>query len=182
VAVSEEVRVNPDGSSQRVTVPVELPEGTSYEGFFGSADRSGANQAVGAPPPSAMPRGRRSPGSGIAPQPMPPTVGGGVRGDVDTTAESPAVRTIRVVSATGVDAQNWGQLTQYLQTALPPDLVGEFVLSLTIENGAVVGMVLDDAASSALTPEKLAQLRQALLRWTNVPATGRSIRLHFILR
>jgi hypothetical protein len=101
---------------------------------------------------------------------------------VNTATEAPAVRTIRVVSATGVDSQNWGQLTQYLQRALPPDLVGEFVLSLTIENGAVVGMVLDEAASSALTPEKLAQLRQALLRWTNVPATGRSVRLHFIAR
>lgn len=182
VAVSEEVRVNPDGSSQRVTVPVELPEGTSYEGFFGAADRSEGAQAVGAPPPSAMPRGRSAPGPGIAPQPLPPTVGGGVRGDVNTATEPPVVRTVRVVSATGVDSQNWGQLTQYLQRALPPDLVGEFVLSLTIENGSVVGMVLDDAASSALTPEKLAQLRQALLRWTNVPATGRSVRLHFIAR
>ncbi|AFY68888.1 NAD(+) ADP-ribosyltransferase [Thalassoporum mexicanum PCC 7367] len=36
VAVSEEVRVNPDGTTQRVQVPVELPEGVSFEGVFGT--------------------------------------------------------------------------------------------------------------------------------------------------
>jgi Ca-activated chloride channel family protein len=36
VAVSEEVRVNPDGTTQRVQVPVELPEGVSFEGIFGN--------------------------------------------------------------------------------------------------------------------------------------------------
>ncbi len=35
VAVSEEVRVDPDGTRRTVEVPVELPEGVSYEGIFG---------------------------------------------------------------------------------------------------------------------------------------------------
>jgi Ca-activated chloride channel family protein len=35
VAVSEEIRVNPDGTTQKVQVPVELPEGVSFEGVFG---------------------------------------------------------------------------------------------------------------------------------------------------
>ncbi|MEM8640459.1 MAG: VIT domain-containing protein [Cyanobacteria bacterium P01_G01_bin.54] len=38
VAVSEEVRVDPDGTSRTVQVPVELPDGTNYEGFFGPED------------------------------------------------------------------------------------------------------------------------------------------------
>ena len=37
VAVSDQVRVNPDGTRQRVQVPVELPQGVSYEGIFGDA-------------------------------------------------------------------------------------------------------------------------------------------------
>lgn len=47
VAVSEEVRVEPDGTSRRVQVPVELPEGVSYEGIFGETDRE--EQAVTSP-------------------------------------------------------------------------------------------------------------------------------------
>ncbi|MDY6802455.1 MAG: VIT domain-containing protein [Cyanobacteriota bacterium] len=37
VAVSEEVRVEPGGKRVSVEVPVEMPEGVSYEGIFGSS-------------------------------------------------------------------------------------------------------------------------------------------------
>lgn len=37
VAVSEEVRVEPGGKRVSVEVPVEMPEGVSYEGIFGAA-------------------------------------------------------------------------------------------------------------------------------------------------
>lgn len=37
VAVSEEVRVEPDGKRVSVEVPVEMPEGVGYEGIFGDA-------------------------------------------------------------------------------------------------------------------------------------------------
>ena len=37
VAVSEEVRVEPGGKSISVEIPVEMPEGVSYEGIFGAA-------------------------------------------------------------------------------------------------------------------------------------------------
>jgi Ca-activated chloride channel family protein len=43
VAVSEEVRVDPEGERVSVQVPVEMPEGVSYEGIFGAAP---ANQPV----------------------------------------------------------------------------------------------------------------------------------------
>ncbi len=38
VAVSEEVRVDPEGNKISVQVPVEIPEGVSYEGIFGESD------------------------------------------------------------------------------------------------------------------------------------------------
>ncbi|MBD0307674.1 MAG: VWA domain-containing protein, partial [Microcoleus sp. T1-bin1] len=41
VAVSEEVRVEPDGSRRTVQVPVELPQGVSYEGIFESEGAEG---------------------------------------------------------------------------------------------------------------------------------------------
>ncbi|MGB0563029.1 MAG: VIT domain-containing protein [Spirulinaceae cyanobacterium] len=47
VAVSEEVRVDPDGTSRTVEVPVELPDGTSYDGFFGSGTVDDSESRVG---------------------------------------------------------------------------------------------------------------------------------------
>jgi Ca-activated chloride channel family protein len=41
VAVSEDVRVDPEGTSVSVQVPVEMPEGVSYEGIFGSSNAGG---------------------------------------------------------------------------------------------------------------------------------------------
>ena len=87
VAVTEDVRVDPDGTRHTVQVPVELPEGVSYEGIFGpdsggqgsspgnaarpqraSAMSRGPapSTALSAPPalPSAVP-------SLVAPSPMP---------------------------------------------------------------------------------------------------------------
>lgn len=43
VAVSDEVRVNPDQASVSVQVPVEMPEGVQHQGIFGQA---GVGQAV----------------------------------------------------------------------------------------------------------------------------------------
>lgn len=40
VAVSEEVVVEPGQTPITIEVPLELPEGTEYEGFFGSSDKS----------------------------------------------------------------------------------------------------------------------------------------------
>ncbi|MEW6496307.1 MAG: VIT domain-containing protein [Cyanobacteriota bacterium] len=44
VAVSEEVRVDPEGKSVSVQVPVEMPEGVSYEGIFGQASVADSGQ------------------------------------------------------------------------------------------------------------------------------------------
>ncbi len=63
VAVSEEVRVDPEGKSVSVQVPVEMPEGVSYEGIFGQADVAGSSQyltlaRVSAPAPQSLKRSR----------------------------------------------------------------------------------------------------------------------------
>jgi Ca-activated chloride channel family protein len=180
VAVSEEVRVNPDGSTQRVTVPVELPEGTSYEGFFGAADRSEAARSVGAPPRRTGGQGGRS-GWQPAPLPIaPPPPAGEVNGDL--TSPLPTGPTVQIASAPGLDQRAIEQLTQYLKHNLPASLRGTFVVTLTLERGSVVGVVWDDTVSSALTPEQAAQFRQVLLRWANAPANLRSLQLQVELR
>lgn len=46
VAVSDEVRVNPREDSVSVQVPVEMPDGVSYEGIFGNVARSRVDQDI----------------------------------------------------------------------------------------------------------------------------------------
>jgi Ca-activated chloride channel family protein len=79
VAVSEEVRVEPDGSRHRVQVPVELPQGVSYEGIFeseaaeptrgGSPSITSNRHSAPVSPPPAMPR-QRTYGELPAPKPL----------------------------------------------------------------------------------------------------------------
>jgi Ca-activated chloride channel homolog len=47
VAVSEEVRVQPNGRSERVQVPVELPQGVNFEQTLGEADQKITNSSTG---------------------------------------------------------------------------------------------------------------------------------------
>ncbi len=64
VAVSEEVRVNPDGKKEQVQVPVEIPQGVSYEGIFGREEKQKISGGVG--------RGQLRSTSGIVPLSPPP--------------------------------------------------------------------------------------------------------------
>ncbi len=51
VAVDQEVVVDPDQETQTVEVPVPLPEGTTYEGFFGSSSDVSFGAAKSLPAP-----------------------------------------------------------------------------------------------------------------------------------
>ena len=93
MAVSEEVRVEPDGSRRRVQVPVELPQGVSYEGIFsstgGEGTRGGTHSLTSTrgpvpvtPAPAEVPQAAYSP---LQPQ-------------------QPSSSRLQVVSAQGLDA------------------------------------------------------------------------------
>lgn len=100
VAVSQEVRVDPDGTRRTVDVPVELPEGVSYEGIFGSdeeADANGRTRAVNRPSPAPRPSsgvvnyGTTVPAQQpLSSQPARRTQGGGTRGQRPSNVAPPA--------------------------------------------------------------------------------------------
>jgi len=71
VAVSDDVRVNPDLGSVSVQVPVEMPEGISYQGIFGSVAFGAVinTMTASAPAPKMRMRRQQSP---LPPQ-APPT-------------------------------------------------------------------------------------------------------------
>lgn len=155
VAVSEEVRVEPDGTRRRVQVPVELPQGVSYEGVFESEDveptRGGTrsfSQTRGVPPAPAEQRQQ-------------------------AYREKPQQSTSRlqIVTAEGLDPIAITALTQYLQSmTLPAGVSGETVWELSVQNGRVAQVAIDSQASTLQATETIETLKKALISWQ--PAVG----------
>ena len=155
VAVSEEVRVEPDGSRRRVQVPVELPQGVSYEGIFepdrAESTRGGARNFA----PSNIPL-PVSPAPGMVPQ----------RADEKLQPQQPKASRLQVVSAEGLDAGAIATLTQYLQSvALPAGVSGETVWELFVEDGRVARSAIDSQTSTLQSTAAVDSLKKALISW-----------------
>lgn len=181
VAVSEEVRVNPDGSRQKVEVPVEMPQGVSYTGVFGDAADQSANapttvgnlrSGYAAPPQSVMPnspggnRGRAS----TQPQPISkPKVP--AREAEKLELQVPNNR-LQIISADGLDPQAIASLTQLLQYVnLPAGSSGEIVLEFPVSNGRVGRIILDDTNSTLQESAIINEIKRAIATW-QAPATA----------
>ncbi|MEG4168829.1 MULTISPECIES: VIT domain-containing protein [unclassified Microcoleus] len=169
VAVSEEVRVEPDGSSRRVQVPVELPQGVSYEGIFesgGEEPTRGGTRSVtstrNSAPVSPAPAMPQQPGYGELQRPK------------------PLASRLQVVSAEGLDAGAIAALTQYLQSVnLPAGVSGETVWELLVQDGRVArlailfvgvapvgaGFANDTQPSTLQSTDAVEALKRALSSW-----------------
>jgi Ca-activated chloride channel family protein len=183
VAVSDEVRVNPSDRSVSVQVPVEMPEGVSYEGIFGDVAPSPAPEVAYAPakfdklelcegpplagPPLAIFR-EESARSAPPPQPMqsvaPPSRRSRATFFRALSKEFP--NRLKIVKVTGLDKEAIALLTQHLQSIpLPPDVSGDLVFEFQVSKGRVPQVAIDEQASSVKDPKATAAIRLALLRW-----------------
>ncbi|MGK7891445.1 MAG: VIT domain-containing protein [Leptolyngbyaceae cyanobacterium] len=185
VAVSEEVRVDPDGTRRTVEVPVELPEGVSYEGIFGDEDqgfstttRLSGNLSLSSTPQMRIGGGTRGGSRGGSPTNSPapaPALPAAPRGDrlesapsesVDETmADSP----IAAVSVAVIDApdaldqavrdQLEDQLRQVLQQAYYRNSGTDFPTGTLVWRVRVqngrVVQVLWDDQQSSITDEAM---------------------------
>lgn len=166
VAVSEEVRVEPDGSRRRVQVPVELPQGVSYEGIFESEEaigptRGGARSVTATrllSPPAPLPVRERGYGDLQRPQ----------------QGTSP----LQIVSAEGLDAGAIALLTQYLQSVtLPTGVSGETVWELWVQNGRVTQVAIDYRASTLQATDAIETLKKSLISWQPPAGLKGTVRL-----
>ncbi|WP_373536403.1 VIT domain-containing protein [Microcoleus sp.] len=172
VAVSEEVRVEPDGSRRRVQVPVELPQGVNYGGIFDAEKdeqtRGGVRSitptrasAPMAPAPSVAQRTRYA-----EPAPPPP-------------APKPLTSRLQVVSAQGLDAASRAALIQYLQSVnLPAGVSGETVWELSVQNGRVQKVAIDSGSSTLKATDALETLKKALISWQPPAGFQGTVRLN----
>lgn len=193
VAVSQEVRVDPDGTRRSVEVPVELPEGVSYEGIFGSETDGLAYATPGRPmrrtrTQSGGTRGSsrgpiRTGGLSLPRAVAPPAV------DIDQAAQEPRPvdcdRTqpeITVIKAEGLTPEQTENLKQYLcQITGFSSQNGDVFLEIEVRKGRLVRIVVDDIRSTWGDRPTLTQLRRLLQSWSvpNTPTT--QLKLHLRL-
>ena len=166
VAVSEEVRVEPDGSRRRVQVPVELPQGVSYEGIFESEDSIGPTRGG---PRRVTPTRLLSPS---APLPV------RERGYGELKRPQQSTSPLEIVSAEGLDARAIALLTQYLQSVtLPAGVSGETVWELSVQNGRVTQVAIDSQASTVQATDAIETLKRALTSWQPPAGLKGTVRL-----
>ncbi|MCC3408190.1 MAG: after-VIT domain-containing protein [Microcoleus sp. PH2017_10_PVI_O_A] len=156
VAVSEEVRVEPDGARRRVEVPVELPQGVSYNGIVEADERE---QTRG---------GTRSPSStrSFLPPPPPPAPLPRLAPDSQRSRQQQIAARLQVVSAPGLDAGAIASLNQYLRSVnLPAAVSGETVWDLSVQDGRVVKVANDSQTSTLQATDALESIKAALQSW-----------------
>ena len=156
VAVSEEVRVDPQGRRVKVDVPVELPDGVSYAGVFGQEKdemNARANGYGGRHLPAPKPAKVHPLPVAVEPQVTTP----------DLTAAAPR---IRVATATGLTPAASAALATYLATVtLPAGPQGRVVYALTLAGGKVAALTRDARASTLTDAAALRALEAALRAW-----------------
>ena len=160
VAVSEEVRVEPDGTRRRVQVPVELPQGVSYEGVF--EPEGPIEQTRGGGVRSVTPTRGYAP---VAPSPA--------RVQPQPPPQQQKASRLLVVSAEGLDVATRATLTQYLQSVtLPAGASGETMWELSVQDGRVTRVTIlfegfaNDPQTSTLQPSDAVEtLKKALISW-----------------
>lgn len=182
VAVSEEVRVDPNGKKRRVQVPVELPEGVSYEGIFGpeSVTTGSTGKFVprtfnsGVASLSQAAAGNISIGS--TPLSLPSTVPSSLPSS--TAVPNQSTSRIQVISADGLDRAAIASLTQHLESVyLPSGVSGEIVLEFPVQNSRVGRIVLDDKASTLQDLAVIDPIKLLLTTWSPPQSVSGTIRL-----
>lgn len=178
VAVSEEVRVDPDGRRRTVEVPVELPEGVSYEGIFG-------HTTPGAP----APMGAVSAHSSNARTMRQPTFSTSGADELESRlgqppADSGAIATIAIEPLNG-DLSS--ELQERLESALQDHLSrsvyesansrGEVVWQVRVQNGRIVQVLLDDRLSTVQAQALVDAMRRSLQNWRVPESVSGQLRL-----
>lgn len=182
VAVSEEVRVDPDGTRRTVDVPVELPEGVSYEGIFGTERDQSVLQGGFVPPVAPVPGARSGGGfsnatplSGAVVYPLDesgfadfgvPQITGSDR--LESRLGDLEVRALGETSFAGNEADIRQQFDNHFarlliqEASLLGDTQGTIVLEVTVVDGYVESVVWDDLASTIQDPTIAAILKDSL--------------------
>ncbi len=207
VAVSEDVRVDPEGNHISMQVPVEMPEGVSYQGIFGSANAAGVSllaRALMPPAPSSPARNYQATLKSPIPRSAPtrsyrstsnakslraslPADGfdalinpAMIAEEEELSSPTPVTSNpqLQVISATGLDGAAVADLTQHLQQLnLPCGFSGEIVFEFPVRKGRVVRVVLDEDASTLKAAAVIDLIKRSLTTWRVPQSATGTVRL-----
>ncbi|HBB30654.1 MAG TPA: trypsin [Cyanobacteria bacterium UBA8803] len=199
VAVSDDVQVEPGSASISMNVPVDMPEGVSYQGICGAPTaffaptlyKTMVEPANLAAPPPPAPRSSRvlfkralsAPNPTPASAPMPAPMEAYELSAIDPSCvdcflerelAAPAHHQLEVVQVTGLAQGEIAALTQHLQQlTLPAGFSGIIVFEFTISKGRVRKILLDEEASSLKKTKVIELIKQSLHTWhPPQPVTG----------
>jgi|GEM_PF-5767687 len=202
VAVSEEVRVNPDGEKVTVNVPLEIPDGVSYEGVFGTTPPPRPPIPIGSSiggliHTKSMPRAYY-----IQPLTSSPSISD-KSSDVSESFSSPLFPTftniwgkitkskkkaneaenkIQIKSVTLLDETAKASLTKHLQSIqLPPGIKGEVTLEFDLDNKRVRNVMVDELKSTIKNAETIELIKRSLFTWQVSPALTGKVELTLTL-
>ncbi|MGL4499531.1 MAG: VIT domain-containing protein [Planktothrix sp.] len=180
VAVSDEVRVNPRQASVSVQVPVEMPEGV-FRGRGIASNHFKLNQFPGSSPPMntrALEMSEDEDDGSFyelfdqLPESSPPMNTRGLKMSEDEDEgcfyelSCPVLRSLEIVSATGLDEEAIAFLTQHLQSInIPTGITGNLVFELKIHKGRVKQVILDEEKSTIQDAKIIELIRRSLLTW-----------------
>ncbi|MEC4986159.1 MAG: VIT domain-containing protein [Oscillatoria sp. PMC 1076.18] len=197
VAVSDDVRVEPGNDYISADVPVEMPEGVSYQGVYGGAaaapmarmrrsfaqneSYSAARKIVSSPAPQSAPESvtfaeEAYDLSLINPAMMAQPASAAEM--CENEAIAPEFFNLEVVSVAGLDAAATAALTKHLQEVeLPAGFSGEVVFEFTISKGRVSRLMLDEEKSTLTNGKVIYKIRRSLLAWHPPQSTSGTISL-----
>lgn len=194
VAVCDDIRVDPHEQQMTMNVPVEMPEGVSYESVV-------AASAISSPAPmmmASMPRMRKSFSSEMVCVSLDIDVDDlntlseelmGFEDDLewiieDIFAEENVIENpkIEIISISGLAENEIKSLTQYLEKLkLPSNIEGELTLEFQIEKGRVKNIFVKEKESTITDYDIINWLKKSLLTWTlsNSINTNATLKLCF---
>ncbi|MEB3180715.1 MAG: VIT domain-containing protein [Nostocaceae cyanobacterium] len=160
VAVSDDVRVNPEEQVISMQVPVEMPEAVSYEGMFGGEIARGISlSAMSARTFYAIPMDETEFDITLINPSMTDD-----EEEVAAKAPTPAHPKLEIVSATGLDAAAIAELTQHLQKLnLPSGYSGEIVFELIVNKRRIQRVMLNEEASTLKEDILVEMIKKSLL-------------------
>ncbi|NEO51715.1 MAG: after-VIT domain-containing protein [Okeania sp. SIO3B5] len=192
VAVSEDVRVEPGGKSISMEVPVEMPEGVSYEGILGAASpqnieflaprseqvqymRLESSQLMMETAPQATDWMNEERERGISLGAKSLQGMRAKRKKPDYTKSTNI--SLQIIQVKGLDAAGQKNLQQHLQNMnLPPNIHGEIVLELQVKGERVLRVILDDEVSTLKDKKIVEEIKRSLLKW-RVPSAANKIEI-----
>lgn len=181
VAVSDDVRVNPESASLSMQVPVEMPEGMSYDWMGGAVVSS--NFLASPAPVLYSQRVSRNVSANV-----------GDLGMFDTYSIDPcrmadaqdeavymsrsASFQLEIISVTGLDPAATNALKSYLQQLnLHTGFSGEIVFEFPVKKGRVIRIMLDEKDSTLKEKSVIDLIKRSLLAWQVPKSAKGTIRL-----